>query len=128
MSESWPDNWPLDAIATIEEGEEEIERLQHRIEELEDECAQLKQGYTAIRNDMGKVARAAKARIEELEKIWGKWRGWQKRTSRSWRKTPGIKIVRCEGCGGSGEEEYPGYQNNERCPDCDGHGWVVKSE
>jgi len=41
----------------------ENRRLRKRIEELEDECIQLKQGYTAIRNDMARYQKL----IEEPE-------------------------------------------------------------
>ena len=44
--------------------------LQARVEELEDECVQLKQGYTAARNDMARSCRRADELCREYKYEW----------------------------------------------------------
>jgi len=56
-----------EAIGAVKEVLGELRTANERIEELEDECAQLKQGYTAIRNDMSRLSRESGERIKDLQ-------------------------------------------------------------
>ena len=49
------------------DGDLYIDHLRERIKELEDECVQSKQGYTAIRNDMSRLSRESGERIKDLQ-------------------------------------------------------------
>jgi hypothetical protein len=37
-------------------------------------------------------------------------------------------IKRCEGCGGSGYDDPDFHDDLGKCPDCNGHGWVIGGE
>lgn len=66
---------------TLNEGADEIERLRARVKELEDDRAQLKDGYTAARNQEWGTRMSlalAQKKLEPLRKLWSenedRWR------------------------------------------------------
>ena len=73
----------------------DIKPLEAEIERLTDECVQLKQGYTAVRNDMRRVSSAAKEEIERLRgKIVGMEMQWE--GCNDHRKTLGAELDRTD--------------------------------
>jgi hypothetical protein len=113
-----------------------IDELLTRIEELEKDNREMladwvadKPGRTVLTPEQIDAAWTAAFNLEgQADKCC------QMEMERAFRQ---LGIVRCEGCGGVGDREpYGMYQPNGdptdptwvKCPDCDGHGWVIGGE